>query len=200
MPTGYTSAIKDGIDFKTYAMDCARAFGACVMLRDEAGGGDKIPPAFEPSDYHVKALAKARTGLAAVQAMSREDCELSAANAWQEQEASRLRCIGECNDLRKKYEKMLSEVKAWRPPTEKHVELHNFMRTQIEESIKFDCSTDFLVMGQKLSGDKWRSQEVSRLLRDIDYHERENANEIEITRDRNEWISALRASLYGVSA
>lgn len=40
MPTGYTADIKDGIDFKTYAMNCARAFGACVMLRDEPGGGD----------------------------------------------------------------------------------------------------------------------------------------------------------------
>ena len=36
MPTGYTADIKDGIDFKTYAMNCARAFGARVMLRELA--------------------------------------------------------------------------------------------------------------------------------------------------------------------
>lgn len=33
MPTGYTAAIADGIDFKTFAMNCTRALGACVTLR-----------------------------------------------------------------------------------------------------------------------------------------------------------------------
>jgi hypothetical protein len=200
MPTGYTAAIKDGIDFRTFAMDCARAFGACVMLRDDEGGGDKIPAAFEPSDYHVKASAKARVDLSAVQAMSREDCELSAADAWQEQETSRLRRIREKNELRKKYETMLAEVKAWHPPTEKHIELQKFMREQIEQSIEFDCSNRYLTQEPALSGNQWRSREVERLLCDIEYHERKHAEEIERTRERNEWISELRASLNGVTA
>ena len=47
-------------------MNCARAFGACVELRDEPGGGDRIPEAFEPSDYHLKAVEKARSELGMV--------------------------------------------------------------------------------------------------------------------------------------
>jgi hypothetical protein len=59
MPTGYTADIKNGISFKTFAMNCARAFGACVTLRDEPGGGDKIPEAFEASTYHAQQVEKA---------------------------------------------------------------------------------------------------------------------------------------------
>lgn len=54
MPTGYTADIKDGISFETYAMNCARAFGACVSLRDKPSGGKVIPDAFEPSDLDVE--------------------------------------------------------------------------------------------------------------------------------------------------
>lgn len=35
MPTGYTAAIKYGITFKEFALDCARNFGACISMRDE---------------------------------------------------------------------------------------------------------------------------------------------------------------------
>ena len=90
MPTGYTAAIKDGIDFKTYAMNCARAFGACVMLRDEPGGGDRIPDAFEPSDYHLKAAEKTRGELAALDTMAPAELERAAARAWDDAETNRL--------------------------------------------------------------------------------------------------------------
>lgn len=100
MPTGYTADIKDGIDFKTYAMNCARAFGACVMLRDEPGGGERIPDAFEPSDlfvrYHLKAVEKARVELAALDAMTPAECERAAAKAWDDAETSRLMRLEDC--------------------------------------------------------------------------------------------------------
>jgi hypothetical protein len=113
MPTGYTADIKDGIDFKTYAMNCARAFGACVMLRDEPGGGERIPDAFEPSDYHLKAVEKARVELAALDAMTPAECERAAAKAWDDAETSRLMRLEDCRKLRAAYEAMLSKVQAW---------------------------------------------------------------------------------------
>lgn len=59
MPTGYTAAIADGIDFKTYALSCARAFGALVEMRDEPANAP-IPEEFKPSSYYVTSLASAR--------------------------------------------------------------------------------------------------------------------------------------------
>ena len=34
MPTGYTARIKDGMEFKEYALEYARAFGACLSLQE----------------------------------------------------------------------------------------------------------------------------------------------------------------------
>ena len=34
MPTGYTYKIGEGASFKEFVMACARAFGACVEMRD----------------------------------------------------------------------------------------------------------------------------------------------------------------------
>lgn len=57
MPTGYTWDIKDEITFEQFIMNCARAFGALVEMRDEPRD-KKIPDELKPSDYHNKELSK----------------------------------------------------------------------------------------------------------------------------------------------
>lgn len=63
MPTGYTADVADGkiTDFVEYALQCARAFGACIMLRDEPISSEI--PEFQPSDYNANALAEAEKTL-----------------------------------------------------------------------------------------------------------------------------------------
>jgi hypothetical protein len=68
MPTGYTAAIKDGISFQQFAMACARAFGALVMMRDEPSSAPI--PDFQPSNFHVEHLELARAELARLQALT----------------------------------------------------------------------------------------------------------------------------------
>lgn len=53
MPTAYTADIAKGITFKQYAMNCARAFGALIDLRDKPANCE-IPDVVYPSDYHLK--------------------------------------------------------------------------------------------------------------------------------------------------
>jgi len=74
MPTGYTDKINEGITFKTFALNCARAFGACVEFRDEGGGGEVIPEVFHPSDYHLKCQDKAISELQMLNAMTPHHC------------------------------------------------------------------------------------------------------------------------------
>ena len=196
MPTGYTADIKDGIDFKTYAMNCARAFGACVMLRDEPGGGDRIPDAFEPSDYHLKAVEKARGELAALDTMTPPELERAATRAWDDAETSRLMYLEDNRKQRAAYEAMLVKVKAWAPPTPDHTGLHEFMRTQIEQSIKFDCGGDYgKTPTVRLTGAIWAAERRAKLVRDLQYHEREHAGEVDRAATRTEWVRALRAAL-----
>lgn len=196
MPTGYTADIKDGISFKTYAMNCARAFGACIELRDEPGGGEQIPEAFAPSDYHAKAAQKARDELAAVLAMSPAETERAAAKAWDAAETSRITTMQAKVAQRVAYEAMLSKVQAWTPPTEEHKGLHEFMATQIIESIRFDCDLSYYEkLTPRLSGAQWAWNEATRLNRDVAYHEREHAAEVKRAGDRTAWVAALRQSL-----
>ena len=58
MPTGFTCDIKDGITFERFALNCARAFGALINMRDDSLDAE-IPDEIKPSDHHVKALAEA---------------------------------------------------------------------------------------------------------------------------------------------
>lgn len=196
MPTGYTADIKDGISFKTFAMNCARAFGACIELRDEGGGGEVIPEAFAPSDYHAKALEKARTELLALEAMTPEQCERSAAKAYDDAETNRVVRLQEKADQRAAYEAMLAKVRAWAPPTPEHADLHEFMAGQITESIRFDCDgTYYETPTVRLTGDEWAAQRRASLSRDVGYHEREHAAEVQRASSRTAWVAALRASL-----
>ena len=73
MPTGYTAGVADGsiIDFNEYALQCARNFGACILLRDEPLSSEI--PEFEPSDYHEKALTESKAGLSSFLAMNENE-------------------------------------------------------------------------------------------------------------------------------
>lgn len=196
MPTGYTADIKDGIDFKTYAMNCARAFGACVMLRDEPGGGDLIPDAFEPSDYHLKAVEKARGELAALEAMTPAECERAAAKAWDDAETSRLMRLADYRKQREAYEAMLAKAAAWKAPTPDHEGLRKFMCEQIEQSINFDCNESYCsAPTARLTGEAWAAAERARCVSDVQYHEKEHAGEVSRAATRTEWVRALRAAL-----
>lgn len=196
MPTGYTADIKDGISFKTYAMNCARAFGACVTLREEPGGGENIPDEFAPSDYHANAGQKAREDLAALLALTPAQRERSAAKAWDDAETARLMRLEDKRKQREAYESMLAKVSAWTPPTPEHAGLHKFMREQIEASIKFDCGGDYgTEQTPRLTGEQWAAQEAARLNRDIAYHEKWHADEVARAASRTAWVRELRAAL-----
>lgn len=72
MPSAYTAPVQDGkiTEFKDFAILCARAFGACIDMRDDPL--DKpIPEAFSPVTKHYdEALATATNKLAALRAMT----------------------------------------------------------------------------------------------------------------------------------
>lgn len=193
MPTGYTAGIADGITFNEYALLCARAFGATVTMRDEPMDSE-IPEAFSPSSYYTERLTEITAELEKIRAMSEADAKKEAKKDFDAQVNARMESIRRSADLRSKYEAMLREVKAYSPPSPDHVEFKNFMRSQIEESMKWDCA----VCGDAPtleSGRVWKSRKIQRLLDDIEYHERMQQEEISRTADRNRWVKQLRASL-----
>ena len=198
MPTCYTVDIPKGIDFKTYALNCARAFGACIELRDEPFGGDKIPDSFEPSDFHLKEAEKLRKELEELEAMSPEELKALANKAWWEEVESSLEYTRKQQKQQEAYEAMLEKVKAWTPPTPEHEELRTFMRTQIEQSIKFDCSDSYHKSDPEPVVELWtdwarkRHETIEKSLR---YHEDAYEKEKQSAAKRTAWVQALKASL-----
>lgn len=196
MPTIYTSDIRDGISFKTFALNCARAFGACVEIRDEPGGGEKIPEAFKASDYHLKKAIEDYNKLLVLNNMTPAEAEREALAAWQQAEKYRLAKLEEIKNLRASYEAMLVQVIAWAPPTADHAGLRDFMIKQIEISIECDCRTICSIAPRKrLTGSEWAAQQRDELLELIADSEREYANEVRKAAERTAWVQALKMSL-----
>lgn len=197
MPTGYTSAIKDGITFETFALQCARAFGALVMMRDDRLDAP-IPDEFKPSDYYSNRIHEIANEITKVHGMTEAEAEV-ASNAECEARCERARDhIAEATILQRKYEEMLQRVREWSPPTEEHTGLKDFMIQQILDSIKFDCSTDYfedLRTAEPLPGIRWRKEKLATLHKEAGHMEEENRKEIARCKERTTWVKDLQASL-----
>jgi hypothetical protein len=195
MPTGYTAIIEDRADctFEDYVWRCARAFGAFVLMRDEALDAP-IPKAFEPSDYHVKELAKATRRLAGLRAMPIEQADALA----KEEYAQAVREHAKDSEQQKlklaRYDAILAKVKAWDPPTPQHQELKKFMEQQIDVSTEFDRQY-VRPEPELLTGAQWLEKEIKSAQWSFDYHTKEDAEERERTAGRNGWVKALAASV-----
>lgn len=195
MPTGYTADIKDGITFEQFAMNCARAFGALIMMRDEASDAE-IPERFEPSDYHLIKSREAKQKLGELTIMTADKAEEMAQAEHIKAEANRIEQIDRSRTLRAQYTAMLEKVNAWTPPTDEHGKLHAFMVEQIESSIKFDCDEEYyLTPTEKLVGSEWLAKEIERVSKEIKYCTTEYNKEVGRTENRNKWIADLRESL-----
>jgi hypothetical protein len=192
MPTGYTYKIKDGQSFKDFVMGCARAFGACVTMRDE-GGDAEIPEEFKVDTYHNEELIKAQAELEEFKKMTPEDYEKEAQKEFKKVLEDYERRLSEHNDLKKKYTEMLQQVRNWVIPSHDHLNFKKFMIEQINISIDGDCYT--LEKPKILSGADWASKRLKHILWEIEYHQKEQLEEAQRVAGRNEWLRKLRGSL-----
>lgn len=196
MPTGYTASVNDGITFQQFAMNCARAFGACISMRDAGGDGSSIPERFEPSDYHVKKIESTECELAALKSMTGAEIHAASKEEYENDERRRLERLKLNCDQLLKYRAMLEKVQAWQPPTPGHAGLHSFMIQQLTDSIKFDDMTKFYSTPSPVkTPESWFEEKLEKARRDVEYHKGQYAEEVKRTEERNAWISLLRASL-----
>lgn len=197
MPTGYTADISKGITFEQFILNCARAFGACVSLRDEPGGGEAIPASFEASDYHPNAIVKERAIILELTGLTDEQCEQRAQQAYDEAMAFNASERERMGQLLVRYTAMKDQALAWVPPSSEHRRLKDFMLEQLDSSIKFDCDTSYYDNNQptRMTGAEWREDRISSAFESIEYHTKGHADEIASTHKRNEWIRLLRESI-----
>lgn len=196
MGTGYTDGVATGkvTDFTEYAMQCARAFGACVMLRDEPMSSEI--PEFKPSTHHAENLERAKQALADFNAMTREQRRAMADREYEEAVSHAKKAIAEKRERLSRYESMLEQARAFEPPTAEHEEYARFLVSQLEESIKFDCDCSYYEerMTRKRL-DIWEAEKRKSLRWDLSYHAKGVAEEEARTASRNTWVQLLRAAL-----
>lgn len=196
MPTGYTAGVQDGTinKFPDFAMACARAFGALVMMRDDPMDA-KVPDKFEPSDYHVKAKANAEARMVQLVAMTEDECRDAALVDFKEAEAHLADDKDKALLHKGRYLKMLAEARRWTPPTPDHEGLKKFMVDQLQQSVDHDCDTSFHPVPVLKPGREWHVDAVASTQRDIQYHTEQMIEEEKRARTRTEWVKSLRLSL-----
>lgn len=192
MPTGYTSAVKDGTitEFSKFAMQCARAMGATVTMRDEPHDKE-IPEVFMPSPYYLERVAEVEGKIEHLKSLSdRERQDVYESNCAKKKE-QHLIYRGVQAEEKERYEAMLEKVRAWEPPTADHEGLKTFMVDQLVSSIDFDCSSYPLSLPEFKS----RDDEMNDLLKELADAKARYAEEIERVSSRNRWLRELRKSL-----
>lgn len=194
MPTGYTADVVDGkvTEFKDFAMQCARAFGALIMMRDDPLNAP-IPDEFAPDTrYYDERIAAELKRLGEVQAMTDAEAEQAAKDAHQKALDSRADYLARKDAEASRLNTMLAKVRAWTPPSPDHEEMKRFMVEQITVSMPGSYAPEIPVL---LDGATWRKQESDRLAKSIAYDKNERAKEIERATGRSAWLKQLRASL-----
>ncbi len=198
MPTGYVSEIYDNkpITFEKFVLRCARAFGACIEQRDDSM--EVKPSLRKASDYHEKSLKSAEETLKKLRKSKKSELKT-------EFEKYKKTRIEETNnylfrkDLENRYKKMINSVEGWIPPTEEHKGLQDFMISQLNDSIKYDCNLDYykedLKGVENLNFEKWLNSRIEGEERKIIYHKEEYEKELKSIEKSNDWIIKLYESL-----
>ena len=195
MPTGYTAKLVDkGQDFREFVLTCARGMGACIMQRDDPM--DEPPKRTEPSDYHTKAIAEAQATMARLKGMPFEDRNEYGAHLRREAVRRAQKYLAENQAQNERLDAMAAQVRAWRPPTDDHAGLKDFMLEQISISKNDPKYPErSLVEAEAKSPDAYFVEAISKAARDLTYHAEQHAKEVERTAGRNDWIDKLYESL-----
>ncbi len=195
MPTGYTAAVVNGTvtELRPFAMQCARAFGALISMRDDPNDAP-IPERLEPSTYHTDKLATAQEECARLSMMTDEEAGKAAKAEFDEAVAAKAAYMERKENERARYETMIAKVEPWEGAPEG---LKEFMLEQLREGLRFDCGGDSWWEDPiQRTGAEWLFARTTELSREILYHQKEAAAERVRVEQRNAWLAELRLSLH----
>lgn len=197
MPTGYTSTLYNGEQsFRDYLPGCARAFGACVQLRDCPGG--PAPEELPLDSYGEQKVAEWRAKLAQYEAWTVEEAQEASDADYAARQQAYTDYLAKTAGICERYTKMLTEIKAWEPPTIDHQELKRFMREQIETCWSETQVGEWYqrpVGCPGANGAKYKDEMIASAKKELAYYERKLEQEKARHAMRNSWLKALYASM-----
>ena len=204
MPTGYTAGIIDGeiTTFEQFAIQCTRAFGATIHMRDNPMDSPYEPRT--PSDYHTNSIQSKRERLEEIESMSDEKIVEDFNTQLGEDLKYHQTKMEEDKRNLEKLNSMLESAKSWVPPTEDHQPFRNFMIEQIESTIKVDGDPSYHVnkmvgikkqMEEGINPKEYREETIQEIKSQISYHETEYQKELVRCKDSNDWMDKFFESI-----
>lgn len=203
MPTGYTAGIIDGKTetFQDFAKQCMKAFGACIHMRDE--NIDKEYEPRTPSDYHTKALEKAKEKLKQAEIFTDAELIEMRTKELEERKKYHLESIAKTKVARAKLEEFLAKAIEFKAPTPEHEGLRKFMIEQLQSTIDFDGKTDYHDKAlpeiekelKNINANQIKFSLIADANKDIAYHLKKHKEELKRCADSNTWIETLLGSL-----
>ena len=192
MATGYTHPVIEGeiTELKDFAMLCARAFGACITMRDESLD-TKIPDEFTPStQYYDDEIETTIVEIDMLSALDPSKYEELAQAAYDESYAEYLKSQEDSKRENAALDLMMEKVKKW-TPSEDLIGLKKFMIEQLDIS----GNRYHLTAPKRQTGDEWFKNELEYKCDHLKHCTESRNKEIERTKQRNEWIRKLRTEL-----
>lgn len=207
MPTGYTAKLYEGEEqsFNEFVLECSRAFGAMISLRDDPHA--EIPAELEVDPFYFTQVEKAQKELEQLRNASDAELLVQAKSEREYTLSSQYENAVRTEAARQGYTDMLAKVQAWVPPTDEHVNIKAFMVEQLESSLRSDCRNEPVdleelralatrpVEDSDIDIEKFRSEELKYAERRLAYATKNLADQRKNVADKNRWIKALRDSL-----
>lgn len=205
MATGYTHNIKDGIlvSPKQFILQCARAFGACVEQRDD---DPNDPPKYTEHRYYPEQLEKTTKKLIRFKKMSKKAFEKLRKKQLEQSLINHYESLVDSLVSKARYDKMLTQINKWVPPTSDHHGLKDFMQQQLNDSIKWDCNVPYSLDKIKeikneienYNVESDRVAEIVEIQRMIQYYSEETEKEQNRNKAKKDWINKLYESVEGL--
>lgn len=161
MPTGYTSEVHDGktVTLADYLRTCVRAF--ILDMREEPIDAPVPERSTYKDDVVAGYEAKVKAALDDIyelEGLTDAECEDRALAEHNKRVAELTRWNEEKAVVEARYRALLNQIDAWETPHRLRG-VRDFMREQLEQSIKWDCSP-YELPSAPLSGAEWRDAQV----------------------------------------
>lgn len=197
MPTGYTCRIIDSkkpITLRQYALLCARAFGACIEMREDSLDVPIPEEGFKVSSYHQNEKIKAKRRLSKLLKMTPKQIATFNTREKTKRIKSYSHMIKKDEEENRRFGDMRVQVAEWAAP-EALVDLKKFMLEQIDISINSPSQYAQNALAAAEAKTDYYTDAIEQAKNDIQYHEEHYQNDVERNNARNQWLKTLRDSL-----
>lgn len=159
-------------------------------MRDESLDAE-LPDKIDPDPYYDKLVREAEVEFDRIEAMTTADARKVIAKLREDSLACYKKHKKTQDKQRQRYLDMLGHVILWNPRSENLKMLQQFMKEQLEESLRGDC-TPFNMSRSKQTPKQWLEEERARAKEALWIAIERRQKNIDDAREATKWLTDLR--------